>query len=86
MAPAARKSWLFVRGMLPQLVTGLTLGLAGAAALGQLLRGFLVQTSPLDAVTFATTLLGLIGAAVAACLIPARRATALDPVAALRHE
>ena len=62
------------------------LGLAGAAALGQLLRGFLVQTSPLDPLTFAATLAALIGAAVAACLIPARRATALDPVAALRHD
>lgn len=77
--------WLFVRGLLGPLATGLGIGLAGAAALGQLLRGFLVQTSPLDPLTFAGMLIALIGATIAACFIPARRAATLDPVAALRQ-
>jgi predicted permease len=89
MALGARRShvlWLFLRGTLFQLAIGTAIGMAGAIAVGQLLRGLLVRTSPLDPVTFVGIVLALIGVAVVACLAPARRAVRLDPVTALRHE
>jgi putative ABC transport system permease protein len=65
-------------------VVGATLGLAGAIALAPLLRGLLYEVLPLDPATLlaATTL--LIGVSVVACYLPARRATRVDPIAALR--
>ncbi len=65
---------------------GVALGLAGAIAIGQLLGGLLINTSPLDPTTLATVVAVLGSVAIAACLIPARRAMRLDPVAALRRE
>ncbi len=78
--------WLFLRRAIVQLAIGLTLGLGGAFGVGKLLRGFLVQTTGRDPVTLIaiTTLVVLVS--VLACLWPARYATRLDPLAALRHE
>jgi ABC-type antimicrobial peptide transport system permease subunit len=69
-----------------QLVLGVVLGLAGAYGITRVLKGFLVQISPTDPATFIgiATVLALAG--LAACLIPARRATRVDPVTALRYE
>ena len=89
MAVGARASqvlWLFVRGALVQLAIGLSLGVAGALAAGQLLRGLLVRTSAADPLTIAAVCGLLIAVALAASLIPARRATRLDPLAALRRD
>jgi predicted permease len=78
--------WLFLRRGLLQLGVGLAIGVVGAFGVGRLLQSLLVGTSPRDPVTLASivTLLILIG--VSACAWPARRATRLDPVVALRHE
>lgn len=78
--------WLFVRQMAVRLAAGLVIGLAGAFGLGTLLQGLLVGTSPTDPVALVTSMLCLVFAAAAATLVPTRRATRLDPVAALRHE
>jgi putative ABC transport system permease protein len=78
-------SWLFVRGTLVHVGLGLAIGVAGAAAAGQLLRGVLVQTQALDATTFAAVVVLLASVAVIACLAPTWRASALDPAVALRH-
>jgi putative ABC transport system permease protein len=78
-------SWLFVRGTLVHVGLGLTIGVAGAAAVGQVLRGVLVQTQVLDAMTFATVVVLLASVSVIACLAPTWRASALDPAVALRH-
>jgi ABC-type lipoprotein release transport system permease subunit len=65
---------------------GAALGLVGALATGQLIRGLLVGVSPLDAFAFAVPLpvLGLV--ALAACLWPARRATEANVLDVLRAE
>lgn len=73
------------QGMKPVLV-GLISGLAAALALGRLLTSQLYQVSPHNPVLLIATalLLGLI--ALLACLLPARRATLVDPIQALRTE
>jgi ABC-type antimicrobial peptide transport system permease subunit len=55
-------------------------------ALNQTLQAAIVGTSSTDYATIAGTLLFLAATAVVAALLPTRRATRLDPVAALRHE
>lgn len=79
-------AWLFLRGTLVHVGLGLTIGVAGAAAMGQVLRGVLVQTNALDPVTFASVVVLLAVVAVVACLAPTWRASALDPAVALRRD
>jgi ABC-type antimicrobial peptide transport system permease subunit len=66
--------------------SGILVGLAGAAALSQLLARFLLLTSPTDPLTFVlvTMTIGLV--VLLACYVPARRAMRVQPVEALRHE
>jgi putative ABC transport system permease protein len=78
--------WLFLRRSLVQLAVGLTLGLAAAIAGGRVLQSFLVQTSAHDPVTLLSIVLLLTLVAVMACVGPARRATRLDPLNALRRD
>ena len=60
---------------------------AGSAnAVGRVLQSFLVQTSTHDPVTLLSIVVLLTVVAVAACVGPARRATRLDPLNALRHD
>jgi predicted permease len=85
-AGGAQVSWLILRRGLVQLAIGLTLGLGGAYFITSAIAALLVQVTPRDPVTFGV-IAGLIcTVAFAACLIPARRATRLDPLAALRSE
>ena len=65
---------------------GLVIGLAGAYALTRVLEGFLYQVSVTDPATFVLLALLLAVVALSACYIPARRATKIDPMAALRYE
>ncbi len=66
--------------------TALAVGLAGAVALGRVLSGLLYDTRPTDPSTFIGVALVFALAGVAACLVPARRATAVDPIIALKSE
>jgi predicted permease len=65
---------------------GIVFGITGALALTHFLQSLLYEVRPTDPLTFATVLLLLLGVALAASYLPARRATRVDPLVALRYE
>jgi ABC-type antimicrobial peptide transport system permease subunit len=85
-AQSAHIVWLAARDAVIHLAIGLALGLAGAIGVGKLLTTVLVQTTPTDFVTLASIAGILLIAATVACLMPIRRALALDPATVLRYE
>jgi putative ABC transport system permease protein len=68
------------------ILPGLAVGATCAVLAGRAMSGLLFEVDPADARTVAIAASVLLLAALAACLIPARRAAALDPLVALRHE
>jgi putative ABC transport system permease protein len=77
---------LIVRNGLTLVVIGVAFGLAGAFALTRLMTTLLFGVTPTDGLTIFVVSAVLIGVALLACLIPARRATRVDPLVALRYE
>ncbi|MGB2713338.1 MAG: ABC transporter permease [Vicinamibacterales bacterium] len=85
-ARGGQVSWLILRQGLVQLAIGLAIGLAGALPLSGVLQTLVIQIPTKDPVTFTAIAGILVAVTIAACLIPARRATRLDPLVALRAE
>lgn len=89
MALGARRSqiaWLFLKRALVPVAAGLALGLAGAVAAGSLLQAVLVDVSANSPIALLGVSALLVAVSMAATLLPARKASRLDPVAALRQD
>jgi putative ABC transport system permease protein len=67
-------------------LAGAVVGLIGALIVSNLMSGLLYGVRPTDPLTFAGVAILLIGVALLACYIPARRALRIDPLVALRYE
>jgi putative ABC transport system permease protein len=77
---------LILRHGMGMTLLGICVGLAGAWGLTRFIAGLLVGVSSTDLVTFGVVTFTLLSAAMLACYVPARRATKVDPLVALRYE
>jgi predicted permease len=77
---------MFVANGLRTAIAGTVFGLAGALALTRVLSSLLFEVRPFDPLTYAAAAITILGVAVAASALPARRAARVDPVIALRGE
>ena len=75
-----------MRESLRRVAAGVGLGLLAALGVTRALSAMLFEVAPRDAVTFAATALLLVAVALLATWVPARRATKVDPMVALRYE
>ena len=78
-------SRLILRQSMQPVLLGVALGLAGSAAVSQVLSSLLFGVSPLDPMVFGGVAVFLAGVALLASYVPARRATRVDPMTALRE-
>jgi putative ABC transport system permease protein len=76
---------VFRQGLVLTLI-GVAIGMAMAFALTRLMKSLLFEVTPTDAMTFVMVAVTLVLVALLACLVPARRATKVDPLIALRYE
>jgi len=77
---------LVLRQGLKLTAIGIAVGTAGALGLTRLISNMLFGVTPTDPVTFTLVGLLLTGVSLAACYLPARRATRVDPIRALKYE
>ena len=78
--------WMIVRQGLGLALAGVAVGLVGAAALGRLVASLLFEVHAGDAPAHAAAALVLVGAALLASYVPARRAAGVDPIGVLRQD
>jgi putative ABC transport system permease protein len=76
---------MIVGGGIKLALAGVAIGIAGALALSQLIQRLLFETTPFDPISYALTAALLMAVALAACLVPARRALKVDPVVTIRQ-
>jgi predicted permease len=85
-ASGRRVKWLVLRQSISAVALGIGLGLLLAVACGRLISKFLYGMSPNDPASTVVATMVLILVALVACYLPARRATKIDPIIALRNE
>jgi predicted permease len=85
-ATSRRVQWLVLRQALMLVVAGLALGIPAALAVARLLEGLLFEVEPLEPAVLLAAALTLLSVASLAAYVPARRASRVDPVVALRTE
>jgi putative ABC transport system permease protein len=85
-ADAAQVVRLMLRSAMTSVLAGAAIGVAGARAAPRLLESFLFEVRPLDPVAFASATAVLVAVALLAAYVPARRATRVDPLLALRTQ
>lgn len=85
-ADSASVLWMILREGAVMLVSGLVIGLLLAVGTGKIVSGLLYQVGAFDPVAFTVAPLVLAAAALLACYLPARRATKISPITALRTE
>jgi putative ABC transport system permease protein len=85
-ASAASVLAMVLRSATRVVVSGLALGLVGALLLSGVLKASLFQVTRTDPATYVSVALLLMAIAALACLVPVRRATAVSPIVALRHD
>jgi ABC-type antimicrobial peptide transport system permease subunit len=85
-AEPGRVLTMLLRQGMGSVMIGLGLGLLGALGLSRLISGLLFGVEPTDPLCFGGSAAVLLLVALAACFLPARRATVIDPMLALRAE
>jgi putative ABC transport system permease protein len=85
-ATPAKVLGMVMRQGMSFVLLGLSVGVVGALLLGRLMSSLLFAIEPTDPITFLAVALVLIAVAAAACFVPARRVTSIDPMTALRSE
>ncbi|HEX5432193.1 MAG TPA: FtsX-like permease family protein, partial [Bryobacteraceae bacterium] len=85
-AQRPRVVWMILRGVLAMSVAGLAIGLPIAYATSKYVESFLFKMKPNDPLTVGAAVGILLASAILAGYLPARRASRIDPMEALRHE
>jgi putative ABC transport system permease protein len=85
-AHPSKVSMFVLRQGIRPVIYGLIVGMPAALGVGQLIRSFLFGTEPRDPAAIAAVAILLLIVAALACWAPARRASRISPIAALRHE
>jgi len=85
-APRASVLQLVIKRGLLLIGVGIVIGLAASIGLSRVVASQLKGISATDPLTFALVIIGVVGAGLSACYLPARRATLVDPMTTLRNE